>query len=1066
MIGDKVLKAATVIHSKKTTESSAKAEWGQSTSMQKPPVSIVYARRNKRSMEKQDSKSFLEKVHRKEMEARLVGDLEGAQMAQMNDSVARDYGGESKRLHEDDSAPPPTFRPLLNDGSPTRSHLFALSSGKKAFLPPVVGAAPPHGCCDGTPAARGLQGGAAAGDGEVLWLSSAGKIHQSGKGKLELFTLPTSGIEWPEIDPAGLLGVRKVYMAQQEHNMVTKCTEEEEVLAQATGSKSSENNAGQGQAFTFLSNKRKCFACKEASHSLDQCSIKGLVAGAQLFGHSTRQPFYMIQPSEEAVEKEKFYHRCLLITSDVSNLDPRKLTDWEIRTEGRHNLLVSLNSKDDLVSCLKTPRIETSIDDKEVNFTVARWKEDDDENIELIREWILVYGVPRIYRNWKELYQIASAVGVLIDVDEESLEGDHKEPIKLKVALRGVDGAPFSCHFVFGWHSRCVTFTIEDKVQTTDNVQTDELIEMPPEILNKGMNSESSSHDTSIVISTHNHTLDVKGCSDKELETIETAVLVEEPSSAEVNTSAPAPTTIISEKTAEDSPRAEREQSISGSSTSMIGDTLFKAAATVIHSKKTTEDIPKAEGGQSTSGNSTSIIGEEPFRGIQKPPVKIVYARRNKRSMEKQDYTSFLEKQHQKEMEAAIVGQRQKSDDESGGDGNNKDSNSIAPSAIAINSKKKQTTKDIVTTQGAQSISESSIGETQTKDLDKPSAVHQRGIVPLCNGMDIIQQSLFGTTVTLCCGILQRLDYASTECQALVLVPTRHLAHETKNVIGVLGQFLSAKAHAFCGGTSAHEDQQILSTGVQVAVGTPCHVLGMLQGRALCPDHIRMFVLDEADEVLRGFKDQIHGIIQFLPTKTQFGFFSASFSHEALEMCRKFMNKPVEIIVPRDEELEGINVKQFYVNVEKEDCKLDKLCGLFDTMEITRSIIFVNTRRKAKSLTEKIRGKGYTVSAIHGGIHQGIRDKAVQEFQSGSSRILITTDLRGINVLRAPAAIIYDLPTQPVCYLRHVQRSGQHGRKGVAISFITSTDERVFSTIQKFCNTQIEELPSNVADLI
>uniref|UniRef100_A0A0D3F2K6 RNA helicase n=1 Tax=Oryza barthii TaxID=65489 RepID=A0A0D3F2K6_9ORYZ len=825
----------------------------------------------------------------------------------------------------------------------------------------------------------------------------------------------------------------------------------------------------------------------QQEHNMVTKGTERLVAGAQLFGHSTRQPFYMIQPSEEVVQKEKFYHHCLLITSDVSNLDLRKvkvevskfwkLTDWEIRTEGRHNFLVSLNSEDDLVSCLKTPRIETSIDDKEVNFTVARWKEDDDENIELIREWILVYGVPRIYRNWKELYQIASAVGVLIDVDEESLEGDHKEPIKLKVALRGVDAAPFSCHFVFGWYSRCVTFTIEDKAQTTEcerevledcngedhldefgkeyNNKTDKLIEMPPEILNKGMNLESSSHDTSIVVSTHNHTSDVKGCSDKELEAIESAVLVEEPSSIEDNNiSAPAPTTtIISEKTAEDSPWAEREQSISGT-------------ATVIHSKKTTEDIPKAEGGQSTSGNSTSIIGEEPFRGIQKPPVKIVYARRNKRSMEKQDYKSFLEKQHQKEMEAAIVGQRQKSDDESGGDGNNKDSNSIAPSAIAINSKKKQTTKDIVTTQGAQSISESSIGETQTKDLDKPSAVHQRGIVPLCNGLDIIQQSLFGTTVTLCCGILQRLDYASTECQALVLVPTRDLAHETKNVIGVLGQFLSAKAHAFCGGTSAHEDQQILSTGVQVAVGTPYHVLGMLQGRALCPDHIRMFVLDEADEVLRGFKDQIHGIIQFLPNKTQFGFFSASMSHEALDMCRKYMNKPVEIIVPRDEELEGINVKQFYVNVEKEDYKLDKLCGLFDTMEITRSIIFVNTRHQAKSLTEKIRGKGYTVSAIHGGIHQRARDKAVQEFQSGSSRILITTDLRGIDVLRAPAAIFYDLPTQPVCYLRHVQRSGQHGRKGVAISFITNTDERVFSTIQKFCNIQIEELPSNVADLL
>uniref|UniRef100_A0A0E0JYV0 RNA helicase n=1 Tax=Oryza punctata TaxID=4537 RepID=A0A0E0JYV0_ORYPU len=804
-----------------------------------------------------------------------------------------------------------------------------------------------------------------------------------------------------------------------------------------------------------------------------------------LLGHSTRQPFYMIQPSKEAVEKEKFYRHCLLIISDVSNLDLRKvkieaskfwkLTDWEIRTEGRQNFLASFNSEDDLVSCLKIPRIETSIDDKEINFNIARWKEDDEENIELIREWFLVYGVPRIYRNWKELYQIVSAVGVLIDVDEESLEGGHKEPIKLKVALRSVDGAPFSCHFVFGWYSRCVMFTIQDKVQTIEcerkvlgdcngedhlddfGKESDEVIEIPPEILNKGMNSESSSHDTSIAVSTHNHTLDNYTSFIEELETIETAVLVEEPSFIEDNkTRAPEPTTTISEKIAEDSPRAEREQSISGSSTSMIGDTLFKAA-TVIHSV------------QSTTGKSTGMIGEAHFRGIQRPPVKIVYARRNrgqKGSMEKQDSKNFLEKEHRKEMEAALLGQGQKSDNESGGDGNSKDSNALAPSAIAIDSKKKQTIKDTVTTQEAESVSDSSIGETQKEDLDKPSAVHRRGIVPLCNGLDIIQQSLSGTTVTLCCGVLQQLDYASTECQALVLVPTRDLAHETKEVMGALGHFLSVKAHAFYGGTSVREDQQVLSSGVQVAIGTPCHVLRMLQGRALCPDHIRMFVLDEADEVLRGSKDQIHDIIQLLPIKPQFGFFSATMSHEALEMCCKFMNKPVEIIVPRDEELEGINVKQFYVNVENEYCKLERLCDLFDTMEITRSVIFVNTRRQAKSLTEKIRNKGYTVSAIHGGMNQGARDKAVKEFQSGSSHLLIATDLRGINVLHAPAAIIYDLPTQPVSYLRHVQRSGQHGGKGVVISFITRADERVFSSIQKFSSAQIEELPSNVADLV
>lgn len=175
------------------------------------------------------------------------------------------------------------------------------------------------------------------------------------------------------------------------------------------------------------------------------------------------------------------------------------------------------------------------------------------------------------------------------------------------------------------------------------------------------------------------------------------------------------------------------------------------------------------------------------------------------------------------------------------------------------------------------------------------------------------------------------------------------------------------------------------------------------------------------------------------------------------------MNKPMKVMVPKDEELEGISIKQFYVGVEKEESKFDKLCGLFDTMAVTRSIIFVNARRKVKALAEKIRGRGYTVSASHGGMDQHVRDVAIQDLQSGSSRVLITTDLRGADALQVPVVINYDLPTQPVQYLRHVRRSGGHG---VAISFVARADERVLSDIQRFCNTRIGELPSNVADLL
>ena len=187
-------------------------------------------------------------------------------------------------------------------------------------------------------------------------------------------------------------------------------------------------------------------------------------------------------------------------------------------------------------------------------------------------------------------------------------------------------------------------------------------------------------------------------------------------------------------------------------------------------------------------------------------------------------------------------------------------------------------------------------------------------------------------------------------------------------------------------------------------------------------------------------------------------------SHEALELCRKCMHEPMKVIVPKDEELEGISIKQSCVKVENEESKFDKLCGLFDTMAVTQSIIFVNARRKVKSLAEKIRGRDYTVSTSHGGMDQTARDVAIQDFRSGSSRVLVTTDLRGADALQVPVVINYDLPAQPIQYLRHVRQSGQSREKGVVISFVTRADDRVLSDIQRFCNIQIPELPSDTAD--
>ncbi|PON57779.1 Eukaryotic initiation factor [Parasponia andersonii] len=354
--------------------------------------------------------------------------------------------------------------------------------------------------------------------------------------------------------------------------------------------------------------------------------------------------------------------------------------------------------------------------------------------------------------------------------------------------------------------------------------------------------------------------------------------------------------------------------------------------------------------------------------------------------------------------------------------------------------------------------------------FEKPSAIQQRGIVPFCKGLDVIEQAQSGTgkTATFCSGVLQRVDYDVTECQGLVLAPTRELAQQIEKVMRALGDYFGVKVHACVGGTNVGEDRRILSSGIHIVVGTPGRVLDLLRRQFLRPDYVKMFVLDEADDMLsRGLKDQIYDIFQLLPKEIQVGLFSATMPPEALELTRKFMNNPVRILVKRDElTLEGI--KQFYVNVDKEEWKFDTLCDLYEAIAITQSVIFANTRRKVNWLSDKMRSRDHTVSATHGDMDQNTRGVIMREFRSGSSRVLITTDLlaRGIDVQQVSLVINYDLPTQPENYLHRIGRSGRFGRKGVAINFITRDDDRMISDIQKFYNVVIEELPSDVADLL
>merc|ERR1712137_564046 len=219
-----------------------------------------------------------------------------------------------------------------------------------------------------------------------------------------------------------------------------------------------------------------------------------------------------------------------------------------------------------------------------------------------------------------------------------------------------------------------------------------------------------------------------------------------------------------------------------------------------------------------------------------------------------------------------------------------------------------------------------------------------------------------------------------------------------------------------------------------------------------------MFMLDEADEMLsRGFKDQIYDIFKFMPEEVQVALFSATMPLEVLEVTKRFMRDPVRILVKKEElTLEGI--RQFYIQIEREEWKLDTLCDLYETLTITQAVIFCNTRRKVDWLTEKMSSRDFTVSAMHGDMEQKERDVIMREFRNGATRVLITTDLlaRGIDVHQVSLVINYDLPTNRENYIHRIGRSGRYGRKGVAINLVTYEDVPVLRDLEEFYRTQVE----------
>lgn len=279
---------------------------------------------------------------------------------------------------------------------------------------------------------------------------------------------------------------------------------------------------------------------------------------------------------------------------------------------------------------------------------------------------------------------------------------------------------------------------------------------------------------------------------------------------------------------------------------------------------------------------------------------------------------------------------------------------------------------------------------------------------------------------------------------------------------------LRASIYACIGGTPLRSDIEAFRSGVQIVVGTPGRVCDMAHRGILDLSRLAIFVLDEADEMLsRGFQNQIREIFQLFPKDSQVVLLSATMPQEVLELTDSFMEDPTRILV-RAEELTLEGIRQFYIGANTHAQKLEILRDLYETLIITQSVIFCNSRRTVDHLTSFLEGNNFPVASLHGELSQENRESVMLNFRNGDSRVLVTTDLlaRGIDVQQVSLVINFDIPRNFENYIHRIGRGGRFGRKGISINICSDDELVLIDQIRKLYDTTIDPLPENYSQYI
>ena len=344
-----------------------------------------------------------------------------------------------------------------------------------------------------------------------------------------------------------------------------------------------------------------------------------------------------------------------------------------------------------------------------------------------------------------------------------------------------------------------------------------------------------------------------------------------------------------------------------------------------------------------------------------------------------------------------------------------------------------------------------------------PTPIQTEAIPLILSGRDVLGLAQTGTGKTAAFGLPLLQKIAETGAQAgprtmraLILAPTRELAIQIDESLKTYGRHLKLRHAVILGGVNQNKQVAALRHGVDILVATPGRLLDLVNQKHVVLGAASFLVIDEADRMFdMGFIRDVRKIVGHLPKKRQSLLFSATMPDEVAHLVQEILHQPARIaITPKVVTAEKVEQRIYFV---EQQAKRGLLHDLLRDPQMKRVIVFTRTKHGANKVADQIEKAGHAADAIHGNKSQGARQRALENFRSGRSRVLVATDIaaRGIDIDDVTHVINFELPNVAESYVHRIGRTARAGTGGVAISFCDSSERAFLRDIEKLIKQRL-----------